>query len=102
MRNLYRITAGMLAATASAFAAAEVASVASNGFEVRESAHVAAPPDKVYAGLLHPARWWSSDHTFSGSSVNLTLDARPGGCWCETLRDGPWSALVLERPRRLD
>jgi len=88
MRNLYRITAGMLAATASAFAAAEVASVASNGFEVRESAHVAAPPDKVYAGLLHPARWWSSDHTFSGSSVNLTLDARPGGCWCETLRDG--------------
>jgi hypothetical protein len=69
-------------------AAAEVLSVGPNGFEVRESVHVAAAPDKAYAALLLPARWWSSDHTFSGSAANLQLDARAGGCWCETLPNG--------------
>jgi hypothetical protein len=73
---------------APAGARAEVLSVASNGFEVRETVHVAAAPDKAYAALLLPARWWNSDHTFSGNAANLTLDARAGGCWCETLPDG--------------
>ncbi|MGO9931770.1 MAG: SRPBCC family protein [Steroidobacteraceae bacterium] len=68
-------------------AAAEVISVASNGFEVRETVHVAAAADKAYAALLQPARWWSSDHTFSRSAANLVLDARAGGCWCESLPD---------------
>jgi len=67
---------------------AEVLSVGSNGFEVRETVHVAATSDKAYAALLQPARWWSSDHTFSGSAANLVLDARAGGCWCENLPDG--------------
>jgi uncharacterized protein YndB with AHSA1/START domain len=69
-------------------AAAEVISAGQNGFEIRETVHVAAAPDKAYAALLQPARWWSSEHTFSGSAANLTLDARAGGCWCETLPDG--------------
>jgi uncharacterized protein YndB with AHSA1/START domain len=69
-------------------AAAEVVSVASNGFEIRETAHTAASPDKVYAALLQPAQWWSSEHTFSHSAANLVLDARAGGCWCETLPGG--------------
>jgi hypothetical protein len=67
---------------------AEVQSAGPNGFEVRETVHVLAAPDKAYAALLQPARWWSSQHTFSGSAANLTLDARAGGCWCETLPDG--------------
>jgi hypothetical protein len=69
-------------------AAGEVVGVAANGFEVHETAHVATSPDKAYAALLKPARWWSSDHTFSGSAANLTLDARAGGCWCESLPGG--------------
>jgi uncharacterized protein YndB with AHSA1/START domain len=69
-------------------AAAEVLSTAVDGFEIRETAHSAAPPDKVYAALLLPSRWWSSDHTFSGNAANLTLEARAGGCWCETLPNG--------------
>jgi hypothetical protein len=69
-------------------AAAEVVAVAGNGFEIRETAHMAASSDKVYAALLLPARWWNSDHTFSGSAANLVLDARAGGCWCETLPGG--------------
>jgi hypothetical protein len=67
---------------------AEVTGVAGNGFEVRETVHVAATSDKAYAALLLPARWWNSDHTFSGNAANLNLDARAGGCWCETLPDG--------------
>jgi hypothetical protein len=69
-------------------AAADVVSVAGNGFEVRETVHTAASADKAYAALLQPAHWWSSDHTFSGNAANLVLDARAGGCWCETLPGG--------------
>jgi hypothetical protein len=69
-------------------ASAEVVSVGANGFEVRETVHVTAASDKAFAALLQPARWWSSDHTFSGSAANLVLDARAGGCWCENLPDG--------------
>jgi hypothetical protein len=69
-------------------AAADVLSVGANGFEVRETVHVAAGADKAYAALLQPARWWNSEHTFSGSAANLVLDARAGGCWCENLPDG--------------
>ena len=69
-------------------AAAEVSAVTPSSFELHESAHIAAPPDKVYSLLIQPAIWWSSDHTFSGSAANLTLDARAGGCWCEALPGG--------------
>jgi hypothetical protein len=48
----------------------------------------AAGADKVYGALLKPGNWWSSEHTFSGSAANLSLDARAGGCWCEKLPDG--------------
>jgi uncharacterized protein YndB with AHSA1/START domain len=69
-------------------AAAEVVNVAANGFEVRETVHIAASSDKVYAALLMPAHWWNSEHTFSGNAANLSLDARAGGCWCESLPGG--------------
>jgi len=65
-----------------------VTDVAANGFTVEYSIIVAAPPTRVYAALIQPSRWWSSDHTFSGSAANLTLDARAGGCFCEKLADG--------------
>jgi uncharacterized protein YndB with AHSA1/START domain len=69
-------------------ARATVSDVASNGFTLKIDAHIAASPDKVYAALIEPARWWSADHTFSGDSHNLHLEARAGGCWCETLPNG--------------
>jgi hypothetical protein len=67
---------------------AAVVASASNGFEVKETAHVAAKSDLVYAAVVSPSRWWDSNHTYSRSAANLTLDLRPGGCWCETLADG--------------
>ncbi|MDP9091136.1 MAG: SRPBCC domain-containing protein [Pseudomonadota bacterium] len=68
--------------------AAEVLSSGQNGFEVRETLRVSATPQKVYAALLQPSRWWSSSHTFSGNAANITLDAKAGGCWCEILPEG--------------
>jgi uncharacterized protein YndB with AHSA1/START domain len=69
-------------------ACAEVTDSAPNGFGLRETVHIAATNDKVYAALITPQRWWSSDHTFSHNAANLSLDTRAGGCWCEALPDG--------------
>jgi hypothetical protein len=82
------IGALLLSAPLGRRAGAEVVSAGPGGFEVRETVHVSATPDKAYAALLKPALWWASDHTFSGNSANLTLNARVGGCWCESLPNG--------------
>lgn len=81
------ILVAVLAAT-SIQAPAAVVDVATNGFTVRITAHIAAPPDKAYAVLVRPAQWWSADHTFSGNPANLSLEAKAGGCWCEKLPNG--------------
>jgi hypothetical protein len=83
-----RLTLISACALAAQAASAEVVSVGSDGFEVRETLHVNAAPDKTYAMLLTPAKWWSSDHTFSHDAANLTLDPHVGGCWCEKLPGG--------------
>lgn len=89
MNNPWIFAAAIAMATVSAGrAAGEVVSVAAHGFELRETVHVAASTDLVYAAMITPARWWSSDHTYSGNAANLKLEARAGGCWCETLPDG--------------
>ena len=59
-----------------------------NGFAIEETAHIAASPAKVYAVLIHPENWWDSEHTFSQDAKNLSLDAKAGGCLCETLPGG--------------
>ena len=69
-------------------AGASVVSANDNGFEVLETASVSAAPKDVYSRLIDIAAWWSKDHTFSGDANNLTLDPRPGGCFCERLRNG--------------
>ena len=69
-------------------ARAAVSSATASGFAVRETAHIAAPANKVYDLIIHPERWWSAEHTFSHSAANLHLDARAGGCFCERLANG--------------
>jgi len=70
------------------FACAEVTGVGAGGFEVREQVHVAAPPASVYASLLTPGRWWDPKHSYSGDGSRITLKAKVGGCWCETIPGG--------------
>lgn len=80
--------AAAAAALASAPADARVVASTPMGFELTERVVVSAPPAKVYAALLDVGRWWSSSHTYSGDAANLSIEARPGGCWCERLADG--------------
>ena len=69
-------------------ARAEVIDSQAGGFTIRDSRLVKAPPDRVWATLVQPARWWSSEHTYSHDARNLTLTPRPGGDWLETLPNG--------------
>ena len=81
------VATALLAMNCVASYAAVVESTAS-GFAIEETAQIAATPDKVYAALIHPEKWWNSGHTFSQNAANLSLDAKAGGCLCETLPGG--------------
>jgi uncharacterized protein YndB with AHSA1/START domain len=74
---------------------AEVVESSANGFALQRIVHIAATPERVYAALIQPAKWWNSEHTFSGSAANLTLDARAGGCFCESWNGGSVQHLVV-------
>jgi uncharacterized protein YndB with AHSA1/START domain len=63
--------------------------VTPNGFLVKFEVSVNAPAAKVYDALVAEiGSWWDSEHTYSGDAKNLSLDARPGGCFCEKLPNG--------------
>jgi uncharacterized protein YndB with AHSA1/START domain len=67
----------------------EVIESTAAGFLVRNTAAINAPPAKVYTALTDGVgRWWDPAHTFSNDARNLSLDAKPGGCFCERLPDG--------------
>jgi hypothetical protein len=68
-------------------ARAEVTDKSAAGFEVTEKATIAAPAAKVYAALLTPGAWWSSQHSWSRSAANLSIDLSTG-CFCEKLPNG--------------
>jgi uncharacterized protein YndB with AHSA1/START domain len=55
---------------------------------VRYTVHLAATPQKAYEAIIHPEKWWDSEHTFTNNSGNLSLDPRAGGCFCERGPDG--------------
>jgi hypothetical protein len=81
------VAAALLAMNCAATHAA-VLDVQPNGFAIAETVHIAAAPDTAYAALIHPEKWWNSSHTFSHNAANLVLDAKAGGCLCETLPGG--------------
>jgi uncharacterized protein YndB with AHSA1/START domain len=56
---------------------------------VKLDVQVNAPPSAVYRALItRVGSWWSSEHSWSGDARNLSIDARPGGCFCERLPGG--------------
>jgi uncharacterized protein YndB with AHSA1/START domain len=82
-----RCSLGALAlAMLSGTAAQSAPQVTSNGFLVKFDVSVNAPPAKVYEALVGQiGSWWNPEHTYSHDSKNLSIDARPGGCFCEKL-----------------
>lgn len=70
-------------------AGADVVDSGSSGFTVRTVVEIQALPNSVYESITGGVgKWWVSSHTWSGSSANLSIDARPGGCFCEALPGG--------------
>jgi opacity protein-like surface antigen len=80
------IGAVLAAATMGTAAQAEVTDKSAAGFEVVEKATIAAPAGKVWDAMMHPGKWWSSEHSWSGDAKNLHFE--PDGCFCETLKRG--------------
>jgi hypothetical protein len=77
-------------------ASAKVVEASDRGFVVRHVAEIPADVDTTWAMLIKPSEWWASEHTWSGSSANLSIDPRPGGCFCEVL---PNAASPKAAPR---
>jgi len=66
-------------------ASARIESWGSSGFVLAYEADLAVAPDVAYAKFVDVAQWWSSEHTYSGDAKNLSINAAPGGCFCEAL-----------------
>ncbi len=64
------------------------AQVAATGFRTRVQLDIRATPAKVFETFLQVGDWWSPAHTYSADAKNLSIDARPGGCFCERLPNG--------------
>jgi len=83
------VTVAILFALFAAPLRGEVIESTAVGFVVRNTATINAPPRKVYTALTDSVgAWWDPTHTFSHDARNLSLDAKPGGCFCERLPDG--------------
>jgi hypothetical protein len=66
----------------------DVIDSAPNGFTSRNRVTIAATADDVFRLLVeNVGDWWDPDHTFSGNAANLSIEAAPGGCFCEKLGD---------------
>ena len=80
---------GLALVMLSGTAAQSAPQVTPNGFLVKVEAKINAPAAKVYRALVEQiGLWWNPDHTYSHDAKNLSIDPRPGGCFCEKLPNG--------------
>src|SRR2546423_15563347 len=79
-------TALVMLLSASAYSAPQVTPT---GFVMKLETNIHAPAAKVYEALVGQiGSWWNPEHTYSHDAKNLSIDARPGGCFCEKLPNG--------------
>jgi uncharacterized protein YndB with AHSA1/START domain len=65
---------------------AEVLSASPGGFSLTHEVVIDAKREQVWRAAVDDiGRWWSSDHTISGDAANLSIDAVPQGCFCESI-----------------
>lgn len=76
-------------------ARAEVVDAQASGFALKYVYDIAKPREAVYRAIADVAHWWDAAHSYSGEGRNLTLDARPGGCFCERLPGGGVQHMVV-------
>ncbi len=85
MKAIAGVAAGALACGA---AGADVKQAAADAMVIQVKAEAPLDRDAAWARLLDISRWWSGEHTYSGSAQSLSVDAVAGGCWCELWGDG--------------
>lgn len=87
MRRTRFVVVAVLALMPAA-ARGEVVDRSPQGFTLGTVVEIAAPAERVYRTLVDIGAWWDPAHTYSGDAKNLSIDARPGGCFCERLANG--------------
>jgi uncharacterized protein YndB with AHSA1/START domain len=86
----------VFSAAGAAPARADVVDATDAGFSIQIASSMKATPAAVFQAITgRIAAWWSPGHTFSGNSSNLTIDPRPGGCFCERLSGGGVQHMVV-------
>lgn len=86
----------LLFPTAYGPAHAEVIDQSEHGFSVRHQVTTSATPNQLYDALVNDVRqWWNPDHSYTGESENLRIDARVGGCFCEQLAGGSMQHMAI-------
>src|SRR5688572_15907839 len=88
MNTPTRLGALALSLALASAAYAEVQETRDGYFAIQSVILVDLAPSTAYRELIRIPEWWDPAHTWSGSSRNLTLDARAGGCFCEKLKNG--------------
>lgn len=89
MNRLLAVAASACALLLAVPVQAEVVKSDAGGFVTRDTAVVDATPKEVWLALISPAKWWSSAHTWSGDSANLSIRPQAGGCFCERIPEIP-------------
>jgi hypothetical protein len=79
-------TACLLLIAMPAFAA--VVSATPTDVVIEHSVETARSRVELFQLVIHPEKWWSSDHTYSHDAKNLSLELKPGGCYCENWSGG--------------
>ena len=67
---------------------AEIVSSSPAHYVLRIEATSSLSAAKLWQRLIQPSTWWHPDHTYSGSSENLSLVAKAGGVWREDWEGG--------------
>lgn len=85
MQRFTQIAATLALWVGASPAFAEVSEAHDDHFITRAEAVVDADRKATWLALISPARWWSSEHTWSADAANLQLTPQAGGCFCETI-----------------
>ncbi len=78
-----------IALLASAPAQATISAYSAHSLQISHEVAIAAPQAKVYEAILtQVGAWWNPHHTYTKDTKNLSIEARPGGCFCEKFPEG--------------
>lgn len=68
---------------------AAIASYSAHSLQIKHDVTIAATPAKIYEAVLQQVgSWWNPQHSYTKDGKNLSIEARPGGCFCEKFPEG--------------